>query len=46
MSFVYEAGEYPENLTFLILGILKLYTRKVCEMFVCKHTDTIEYVKN
>ena len=36
----------PENLTLLILGILELYTRKVCEMFVYKHTQTIEYVKN
>ena len=35
----------PENFTFLILRILKLYTRKVCEMFVYKHTETIEYVK-
>ena len=45
ISFVYEAGEYPGNLTFLILGILKLYTHKVCEMFVYKHTETKEYVK-
>ena len=30
----------------LILGILALYTCKVCEMFVNKHTETIEYVKN
>ena len=35
----------PENFTFLILRILKLHTRKVCEMFVYKHTETIEYVK-
>ena len=27
-------------------GILELYTRKVCEMFVYKHTATIEYLKN
>ena len=30
----------------LILRILEPYNRKVCEMFVCKHTETIEYVKN
>ena len=30
----------------LILGILALYTCKVCEMFVNKHTETIKYVKN
>ena len=37
---------YPENFAFLILRILELYTRKVCEMFVYKDTETIEYVKN
>ena len=35
----------PENFTFLILRFLKLHTRKVCEMFVYKHIETIEYVK-
>ena len=30
---------------FLILGILELYTRKVCEMFVYKNTETIKLVK-
>ena len=30
----------------LILGILELFTRKVCEMFIYKHTETMEYVKN
>ena len=37
---------FPENLALLILEILELYTRKICEMFVYKHTETIEYVKN
>ena len=38
---------YPnQNFTFLIVRILELYTRKVCEMFVCKHSETIEYIKN
>ena len=37
---------YPENFAFLIIGILELYTHKVCEMFVYKHTKTIEFVKN
>ena len=35
----------PEKFAFLILRILELYTRKVCEMFVYKHPETIEYVK-
>ena len=37
---------YSENFAFLILGILELYTRKICEMFVYKHTETTEYIKN
>ena len=44
--FVFIQKQYPENFAFLILGILELYTRKVCEMFVYKHTETVEYVKN
>ena len=36
---------YPENFAFLILRIIELYTRKVCVMFVYKHTETKEYVK-
>ena len=35
-----------ENFTLLIVRIFKLYTRKVCEMFVKKHSETIEYIKN
>ena len=35
----------PENVAFLILRIFELYTRKVCKMFVYKHTETIEYIK-
>ena len=38
--------QYPGNFAFLILGILELYTRKVCEIFVYKYTETIGYVKN
>ena len=36
---------YPEHFAFLILRILELHTRKVREMFVYKHTETIKYVK-
>ena len=35
-----------ENFTFLIVRTLELYTRKVWEMFVNKHSETIEYIKN
>ena len=44
--FVFIQKYYPENFTFLILEILELYTGKVCEMFIDKYTETIEYVKN
>ena len=35
-----------ENFTFLIVRILELYTRRVCEIFLDKHCETIEYIKN
>ena len=44
--FAFIQKQYPEHFAFLIQGILELYTRKVCEMFFYKHTETIEYVKN
>ena len=34
-----------ENFAFLILRVLELFARKVYEMFVYKHTETIEYLK-
>ena len=37
--------KYPENLTFLIQNILELFTSKVSKIFVYKHTETIDYVK-
>ena len=43
--FVFIEKYSPENFTFLILGILELYKRKVCEKFVHKHMETIESVK-
>ena len=42
----YMFWKYSENFAFLILGILELCTRKVSEMFVYKHTETMKYVKN
>ena len=43
--FVFIEKWYPENLAFLILKILELFTGKVSEMFVNKNTETIEHVK-
>ena len=36
---------YPGYFAFLILRAFELFTRKVCKMFVYKHTETIDYVK-
>ena len=44
--FLFIWKQHPENFVFLTLGIVELYTRKVCKMFVYKHTETKEYVKN
>ena len=44
-SCSYENNKYPENFAFLILRVFKLFALKVCEMFVYKYTETIEYVK-
>ena len=43
--FVVILKYYPENIAYLVLIILKLYTRKACVMFIYEHTETIEYVK-
>ena len=32
--------------SFQCVQILELFTREVCEMFVNKHSKTIEYIKN
>ena len=37
--------KYLESFAFLIPRIFELFTRKVSEMFVYKHAETIEYVK-
>ena len=44
--FVLMQKHNSENFQFWILGILELYTRKVCKVFVYKHAETIEYIKN
>ena len=37
--FMFIQKYYPENFGFLILGILELYIRKVCKIFIHKHTE-------
>ena len=43
--FVSKWKQYPEYFIFLILWVFELFTRKVCEMFIYKHTETKEYVE-
>ena len=35
----------PENFAFLILRVFELFNRKVSEILVYKHVETIKYVK-
>ena len=35
-----------KDFTLKHLLIFEIYTRKLCEKFVYKHLETIEYVKN
>ena len=44
--FVFIQKQYPEKFPLLFLRILELYTRKFRKMFVYKHVEAIEYVKN
>ena len=37
--------KYPENFAFLTLKVFDLFTRKLCEMFVYKHAETIGYFR-
>ena len=43
--FVFKWKYYSENFALLILRIVEIFTFKVCEMFVYKHAEAIEYVK-
>ena len=43
--FVFIEKQYPENFAVLIPRVFELFTHKVCEMLVYKHTGTKEYVK-
>ena len=45
--FVYHGiCQEKDSMAFSFLGILELYTRKVSKMFIYKHAETIEYIKN
>ena len=43
--FVLIQKRHPENFVFLILRIPELLNRKLYEMFVYDHAETMEHVK-
>ena len=43
--FVLKRKKKPWKLVFLILIILELFNRELSELFVYKHTETMENVK-
>ena len=45
--FLFTWKEYVEDFALKLLLLLsEIYAREICEMFVYKHSKTIEYVKN
>ena len=44
--FVFIWKWYVENLTLKHLLLFEICAQKICEKFVYKHSETIEYVKN
>ena len=44
--FVFIWKQYVEHFTLINLLIFQICTREVCEKFVYKHSEAIEYVKN
>ena len=38
--------KYVEDFTLKQVLLFEIYTPKICEKFVYKHSETIEYVKN
>ena len=44
--FVFVWKQYVEGFTLKHLLLFEICARKICEKFICKHSETIEYVKN
>ena len=44
--FVFIWKKYVEGFTSKHLLLFEINTRMICEKFVCKHSETIEYVKS
>ena len=44
--FVFIWKYYVEDFILKFLLLFKKYVREICEKFVYKHSETIEYLKN
>ena len=44
--FVFIQKYYVEDFTLKHFLLFEIYPREICEKFVYKHSETIEYVKN
>ena len=44
--FAFVGKRYVEDFSLKHLLLFEIYTREICERFVYKHSETIEYVKN
>ena len=44
--FVFLEKQYVQDFTLKHLSLLEICAREICKMFVYKHSETIEYVKN
>ena len=44
--FVFIWKQYIENFTLKHFLLFQIWVREICEKFVYKHSETIEYVKN
>ena len=44
--FVSRWKKYVEDFTLKHVLLFEKCTREICEKFVCKHSETIEYVRN
>ena len=44
--FVFMWKKYAEDFTLKHLLIFEICARELCEKFIYKHSETIEYIKN
>ena len=44
--FVFMWKKYVEGFTLKHLLLFEICAQKICEKFICEHSETIKYVKN